>query len=166
MVPIPDRSRFDRLIAPLIEPAYRLAFAMLRQREAAEDTVQEATLKAWRRIGQFRDERGGIRAWYFTIVANECRSLRRARWWSVLRFGELRPSRRGEDAALSAAELRQSMLRLPESDRMLLYLFYWLDLPLEEVAAVARISTAAARSRLYRAVGRLRLQLDPNEEKI
>ena len=58
------------------------------------------------------------------------------------------------------------MLRLPESDRMLLYLFYWLDLPLEEVAAVARISTAAARSRLYRAVGRLRLQLDPNEEKI
>ena len=32
---------------------------MLRQREAAEDTVQEATLKAWRRIGQFRDERGG-----------------------------------------------------------------------------------------------------------
>jgi RNA polymerase sigma-70 factor, ECF subfamily len=150
----------------LIEPAYRLAFAMLRQREAAEDTVQEATLKAWRRIAQFRDERGGIRAWYLTIVANECRSLRRGRWWSVLRLGDVRPPRRGDDSALHAAELRQSISRLLPSDRLLLYLFYWLDLPLEEVAAVARISTAAARSRLYRAVRRLRLELDPNEEKI
>lgn len=154
------------MIAPLIEPAYRLAFAILRQREAAEDTVQEATLKAWHRIEQFRDERGGIRAWYFTIVANECRSLRRARWWSVLRLSDLRPQRRAEDMALTAAELRHSILRLPASDRLLLYLFYWLDLPLEEVAAVAGISTAAARSRLYRAVGRLRLELDPNEERI
>lgn len=154
------------MIAPLIEPAYRLAFAMLRQREAAEDTVQEATLKAWRRIGQFRGERGGIRAWYFTIVANECRSLRRGRWWSVLRLDDLRPLRRTEEPAMTAAELRHSMLRLRESDRLLLYLFYWLDLELDEVAAVAGISTGAARSRLYRAVGRLRLHLDPDQEKI
>jgi RNA polymerase sigma-70 factor (ECF subfamily) len=65
---------------------------------------------------------------------------------------------------MAASELRQSMTRLPHSDRVLLYLFYWLDLPLEEVAAVVGVSTAAARARLYRAVGRLRLEIDPLKE--
>jgi RNA polymerase sigma-70 factor (ECF subfamily) len=161
-----DRTGFDRQVAPLIEPAYRLAYAILRQREAAEDAVQEATLKAWRKLAGFRGERGGFRAWYFTIVANECRSLQRGRWWSVLQLGEVTQRQHIADAAMDASELRQSIARLSHSDRVMLYLFYWLDLPLDEVAAVIGISVGAAKARLYRAVGRLRLQLDPNEEAI
>ena len=66
---------------------------------------------------------------------------------------------------MTASELRQTIGRLSRSDRLILYLFYWLDLPLEEVAAVAGVSTAAARARLYRAVGRLRLEFDPAKEQ-
>jgi RNA polymerase sigma-70 factor, ECF subfamily len=160
-----DRAGFDALIAPMVEPAYRLAFAMLRQRMPAEDAVQEATLKAWKKFATFRNERGGFRAWYFTIVANECRSLQRGRWWSVLRFDQVRPPQGSDEAAMTASELRQTIARLSRSDRLLLYLFYWLDFPIEEVAAVAGVSTAAARARLYRAVGRLRLEFDPSKEK-
>lgn len=65
---------------------------------------------------------------------------------------------------MNAIELRQLIARLSYQDRVMLYLYYWLDLPLEEVAAVVGVSTAAARARLYRAVGRLRLQLDPTQE--
>jgi RNA polymerase sigma-70 factor (ECF subfamily) len=160
------RALFDRQIVPLIEPAYRLAFAMLRQREAAEDAVQDATLNAWRKMKDFRGERGGLRAWYFTIVANQCRSVRRGRWWSVLRFPDIRPREESREALSNASELRQSIDRLSHSDRVLLYLYYWLDLPLDEIAAAAGISPAAAKSRLYRAVGRLRLELDPEEERL
>ena len=159
-----DRGGFDALITPLVEPAYRLAFAMLRQRMPAEDAVQEGTLKAWNKFASFRNERGGFRAWFLTIVANECRSLQRGRWWSVLRFDEVRPPQESGEAAMTASDLRQTIARLSRSDRLLLYLFYWLDFPLEEVAAVAGLSTAAARARLYRAVGRLRLQFDPSKE--
>jgi RNA polymerase sigma-70 factor, ECF subfamily len=161
---ISDRGGFDRLIAPMLEPAYRLAFAILRQREAAEDAVQEATLKAWHRIGQFRGEGGGIRAWYFAIVANECRSARRASWWSVLHLWGDGPPPGNLEATMAASELRQSITRLKHADRVLLYLYYWLDLPLEEVGAIVGVSATAAKARLYRAVGRLRLQLDPTEE--
>jgi DNA-directed RNA polymerase specialized sigma24 family protein len=70
------------------------------------------------------------------------------------------------DSALKASELRQSIARLAYWDRVLLYLFYWLDLPVDEVAVVIGVSPAAAKARLYRAVGRLRLQIDPDEEKI
>ena len=160
-----DRTGFDTLITPLVEPAYRLAFAILRQRMPAEDAVQEATLKAWNKFASFRNERGGFRAWFLTIVANECRSLQRGRWWSVLRFDEVRPPQESGEVAINASELRQTIARLSRSDRLLLYLFYWLDLPLEEVAAVAGLSVGAARSRLYRAVGRLRLEFDPSKEK-
>jgi RNA polymerase sigma-70 factor (ECF subfamily) len=160
-----DRAGFDSLVTPLVEPAYRLAFAMLRQRMPAEDAVQEATLKAWNKFASFRNEGAGFRAWYLTIVANECRSLQRGRWWSVLRFDEVRPPQESGEAAMTASELRQTIARLSRSDRLLLYLFYWLDFPLEEVAAVAGLSTAAARARLYRAVGRLRLEFDPSKEQ-
>lgn len=159
-----DRAGFDSLITPLVEPAYRLAFAMLRQKMAAEDAVQEATLKAWSKFASFRNERGGFRAWYLTIVANECRSLQRGRWWSVLRFDQVRPPQESDEAAMTALDLRQTIARLSRSDRLLLYLFYWLDLPLEEIAAVAGISTGAAKARLYRAVRRLRLEFDPSKE--
>src|SRR2546428_6188314 len=131
-----DRAGFDGLITPLVEPAYRLAFAMLRQGMPAEDAVQEATLKAWNKFASFRNERGGFRAWFLTIVANECRSLQRGRGWSVLRFDQVRPPQESDEAAMTASDLRQTIARLSRSDRLLLYLFYWLDLPLEEVAAV------------------------------
>ncbi len=137
---------------------------MLRQRQSAEDAVQEATFKAWKKFSGFRDEGGGVRAWFLTIVANECRSLQRGRWWSVLRVGKVEATEPSHDTAMRASELRQLITRLSTADRLILYLFYWLDLPLEEVAAVAGVSVAAARARLYRAVGRLRLEIDPQGE--
>src|ERR1700737_4549638 len=118
-----DRAGFDGLITPLVEPAYRLAFAMLRQRMAAEDAVQEATLKAWNKFATFRNERGGFRAWYLTIVANASRSLQRGRWWSVLRFDQVRPPQVSDESAMTASDLRQTIARLSPPARPLLYLF-------------------------------------------
>jgi RNA polymerase sigma factor (sigma-70 family) len=74
------------------------------------------------------------------------------------------PNAAGNESALSASDLRQSMARLRHDDRVLLYLFYWLDLSLDDIGAALGISAKAAKSRLYRAVGRLRLEVDPNEE--
>src|SRR2546422_9475241 len=77
---------FEILLEPLIEPGYRLAFSLLQQREAAEDAVQEATLKAWRHIGQLRPGTPCLRPWFLKIVANVCRDQQRVRWWSVIRL--------------------------------------------------------------------------------
>src|SRR5206468_1475292 len=72
-----DASAFALLLDPLWEPAYRLAYSMLRDRAAAEDAVQEAGMKAWRAAGRLRDDSGDLRPWFLTIVANQCRSIRR-----------------------------------------------------------------------------------------
>src|ERR1700687_5544216 len=78
-----DRAS-ETLLEPLLQQAYRLAFVMLHDHHAAEDAVQEAALKAWRKVSQLR-EGSDMRPWFLAIVANQCRSTRRTRWWSVLR---------------------------------------------------------------------------------
>jgi RNA polymerase sigma factor (sigma-70 family) len=159
-----DQVAFEALITPLIHPAYRLAYAILRRREAAEDAVQEAVLKAWRGIGRLRPETESLRPWFFTIVANECRSVRRGRWWSVVPLFQGPHRVFNEQRIAETADLRRSIERLNHRDRVLLYLYYWLDLPLEEVAQALGISPQATKGRLYRAVGRLRERLTLPEE--
>jgi RNA polymerase sigma-70 factor (ECF subfamily) len=64
-----DRRAFEDLVAPLVEPAYRLACGMLLDRDEAEDALQEATLKAWLKLGSFR-KGADPRPWFLTIGTN------------------------------------------------------------------------------------------------
>src|SRR5690349_11379404 len=79
-----DESAFELLVRPHLQPGYRLAVAMLGDPTAAEDAVQEATFKAWRHLGRLRPG-SAMRPWFLTVVANQCRSERRSRWWRVVR---------------------------------------------------------------------------------
>ncbi|TMC32991.1 MAG: RNA polymerase sigma factor [Chloroflexi bacterium] len=152
-----DEPAFDALVGPLIEPAFKLAVVVLRDPNEAQDAVQEATVKAWRSLGRLRDETA-VRQWFFAIVANQCRSMRRTRWWSVVRVESIVSREQGlheqEDERL---DLGRELSRLPATDRAVIFLFFYLDLPLNEVAKVLRISPQAAKSRVHRAVTRLRL---------
>src|SRR5207245_10311190 len=67
-----DQVSFERLIEPHIAVGYRLAAAMLSDAGHAEDAVQDATLRAWRSIGQLRSSTH-VRGWFLAIVANRSR---------------------------------------------------------------------------------------------
>ena len=167
MTPRPASVTHDEWFGPLLQdlllPGYRLACGMLHDAVAAEDVVQEAALKAWRRRGQLRPK-SDARPWFLAIVANECRSVRRRRWWSVLPLGprELpRPS--DEPATAERLDLRRALRRLPVSDQLVVVLFFYLDLPLDEVARASGLTVTAARSRLYRALKKLRPEMEREE---
>jgi RNA polymerase sigma-70 factor (ECF subfamily) len=158
-----DERAFDALIGPLVEPGYRLAVSMLGDREEAEDAVQEATIKAWRNLHQLKDA-GVARSWFFTIVANQCRSVRRGRWWSVVKVAAPEQAKSGpEDQAVQRTDLQRAMRRLGHDDRLALYLRYYMDLPLNEVATVLGVSETAAKSRIHRAAQGLKPAVDVPE---
>src|SRR5919199_6438324 len=149
-----NHAAFETLVRPLGEPAYNLAFAILHHRHDAEDAVQEAIVKAWRKLSQLRDS-VSFRAWFFKIVANECRMARRGRWRSVVKLPEVRPTAAADgEVSDVTTDLRRELARLPEPDRLIVFLYFVLDLPLEEIADVLDLSPAGAKSRLYRALGR------------
>jgi RNA polymerase sigma-70 factor (ECF subfamily) len=129
---------------------------MLKDRGAAEDAVQDAALKAWRKLGGFRAG-SELRPWFLAIVANECRSTRRTRWWGVIRLGEFTPHRvSSEDSSAELIDLDVALDRLPQHQLLALTLYYHLDLPIEEVARVLGCSVGAARVRIHRALAALR----------
>src|SRR5487761_531143 len=82
-----DRVAYERLLEPAIRSATRLAFAMLHDRSEAEDAFQESALRAWRRLHNLR-EGSSFQPWFIGIVANQCREIRRGRWWRLLRVAE------------------------------------------------------------------------------
>jgi RNA polymerase sigma-70 factor (ECF subfamily) len=146
-------------VTPLVPAAQRLAFGMLQNRHECEDAVQEATFKAWRAFGRLRDQ-SNLRAWFLTIVANECRQRRRSRWWSLVRVAE--PSEEvpapASDGAVSM-DLRRALARLPTDMRLVLVLRYYMDLPFNEVGRILGISAPAAKARVHRALARLRVDI-------
>jgi len=155
-----DRTAFDGLVGPLIEPGYRFAFGMLHDREAAEDAVQEAAFKAWTRLENLRPG-SSIRPWFFGIIANQCRSTRRTRWWTVVKLGAPgRTINSPEDQIVRGADLRRALRRLPVDRLEALVLHYYLDLTLEEVASVCRVPVGTVKSRIARGLEQLRPDAD------
>lgn len=157
-------AAFTAQLEAVLDQAYRLATVMLRDRPAAEDAVQEAALKAWRKQGQLRGGPDSFKTWFLSIVANECRMARRGRWWHVIRMPEppMQPGSVGDLAA--AGDLRAAISKLGPADQTALFCYFYLDMPMDQVARVLRVSSAAARSRVYRAAQRLRPDLDPSED--
>src|ERR1700730_15830066 len=100
MNPVQTDSHFDAMIGPHLDAGYRTALAILRDPDQAHDAVQESAFKAWRKLHQLREGKPA-RPWFLTIVANQCRSERRRRWWSVIRMADVEPETTGEDAWLA-----------------------------------------------------------------
>jgi RNA polymerase sigma factor (sigma-70 family) len=157
-----DADSFAALIEPLLDPAYRLAAVMLADRPAAEDAVQEASIKAWRKLRQLRGDLTSLRPWFLSIVANECRMTRRRRWWSVLKLAEV-PTSAWRSEQRDTSNLHAALLNLSSEERLPLVLHFYLDLPLDEVARALHVSPSAAKSRIYRAAKRLRSDLTVEE---
>ena len=138
----------------------------------AEDAVQDAFVKAYAALSRFRPD-APFRPWILRIVANEARNRRRSagrRAGLALRAAE---DRRPGDAAPSpesavlADEARSALLiamaGLRDEDREIIGARYFLDLSEAEAAEALGLPKGTVKSRLSRALGRLREQLAASE---
>ncbi len=151
--------------------ALRTAYVVAGNAADAEEAVQDAFVKAYRALWRFRPG-APFKPWLLRIVANEARNRRRSagrRAALALRAtqepsGEAAPS---PEAALLGAEQRAELIealnRLPENDREALACRYFLDLSEAETAAALGVRPGTVKSRVSRALERLRAEL--GEEK-
>lgn len=140
---------------------------MLHDRQEAEDVFQESALRAWRRLRNLRDG-SRFQPWFFGIVANQCREVRRGRWWRLVRIPDATASRtvREADAWLEGEDLWRAVNRLPYDQRVAILLHFHLDLPLSDVAVALGISVPGVKTRINRALKRLRPALGVSEVSV
>jgi RNA polymerase sigma factor (sigma-70 family) len=159
-----DGSAFAELLRPEYVTAFRVACGLLHDVDEAEDAVQEAAFTAWRKLGNIR-EGSPLRPWFLAIVANQCRTVAKSPWWSIVRIE--RPEAEATTGDLAAGiDLRRALARLGHDERLLLVCRYYLDMPYEEIAGILGISAKAARTRVERALHRMRPILQAREALI
>ena len=169
-----DLDAYEDLVARYTAAAHRAA-VLLGAGDDADDVVQEAFVKAYRKLRWCRADTA-FRPWLLAIVANETRNLhrsRRRRDALVLRAASRAdPSVSGPDdpaAAALAAERRAALVAavgaLDERDRDVLVCRFLLDLSEAETAVALGWQRGTVKSRTARALHRLRARLDADLTK-
>ena len=171
-----DLSAYEELVRRHQRVAVRVAYLAGGSAAEAEDAAQEAFVKAFRALPRFR--RGApFRPWLLAIVANEARNRRRAagrRGRLAARVAAMQGEDRPEgDAAPSpeeavlAGEERQELMgalsTMRLEDRLVIAYRYFLEPPEAETAAALGCPRGTVKSRLSRALGRLRAALRDEE---
>lgn len=158
-----DSIAFERLLERTIRPATKLAFAMLHDRTEAEDAFQDSALRAWRRIQNLRDG-SRFQPWFIGILANQCREVRRGKWWQLIRLSDVQALGSVDDSTwFEGEDLRRAVMNLPYDQRVTILMHFHLDMPLSDVAVALGISVPGAKSRINRALKRLRPAMGVSE---
>ena len=160
-----DVRAYGELVERYRDLAFRTAYLITRSAADAEDAAQEAFVKAYYALGRFRTQ-SPFRPWILRIVANEARNRARSarrREGLALRVAGDRPSGGAAPSPEAAALDRErdeallaAMAQLSEADRQILTCRYLLDLSEAETADTLGIRRGTVKSRLSRALGRLR----------
>ena len=156
---------FDEHHAPLFRFAYRLTGSVAD----AEDIVQVCFLELLRPDCTYDPKRAPLRTWLFGVVRNQ--SLKRFRLKSATDLPETVNASSPEHEILRAEVeevVRRAVLMLPETQREVLILAHYEQMPLAEIAGILDIDAGAVKSRLQRARAGLRETLSayaPNLER-
>lgn len=175
-----ERELFHALIRPYERGAYILAYSILRNREDAEEAVQQAMLHIFARLSQL-DEAEKFKPWAMRVVENEAKMHRRKRRQNLYESIDVSNSETGEEKAfrprqfadwhdlpsdiVEQKEVREAIWKalgeLPDIYREVLILRDMQHLDVAETAQVLGIGQSAVKTRLHRARLMMRESLTP-----
>jgi len=153
-------NAFSHLVDRHKDKAYNLAFRICGNREEAEEIAQDAFIKAYRSLKNFR-KKSSFATWLYRIVYNTAISLVRTRKQRILALEEF-PADAADFLGFSKNEeeagedYRNSLInfalqKIPEEDRGLITLYYYDDLDTEEISKITGINKPGIKVRLFRA---------------
>jgi len=170
-----DRAAISELFRRHYPSCLRLARGILRSDDESQDAVQSAYVSAFQHFIEFRGE-SSFRTWISRIVFNRCMVQRRTPWsragWVYL---DDQPAGRGPDSlachlpnpevSAYSSEINSALTRavslLPSTLREAFSLYCVSGLSVKEVAETLGLSHSAAKTRVFRAREKVRVQLQP-----
>lgn len=153
-----DGAAWEALVRLHQDPIYRLAYLLLGDPDEAEDVAQETFIRTHRHLDHY-DESRPLRPWLMRIASNLARNRRRsiARYWQAIeRAARQQPAQVPSMNPDDVQELWEAIQRLKHGDQQVIYLRYFLEVPEAEMASILEIPRGTVKSRLHRALTRLR----------
>lgn len=161
-----DHDAFSVLVGATIARLDAAARLILRDPELARDAVQEGYLRAWRNLAALRDP-DRFEAWLHRLVVHSCIDATRRRRRRPMEV-ELTPIDGPATADMTSAiadreQLDLALRRLDPEWRAVVVLYYFLGMPLPDVAATLGIPLGTAKSRLHRSLAAMRVTIGADE---
>jgi RNA polymerase sigma-70 factor (ECF subfamily) len=153
-------SQIEQIYRSRLPELWRVAAAVSGSREAAPDLVQEAFVRAVRRIDSFRGD-GPLEGWLWRIVVNVATNGRREPLRLALPQEELVADT--PPAAIPDGEVTAAMSALSERQRLVLFLRYYADLDYATIAEALSISSGTVGATLTTARAALAHALEVKE---
>jgi RNA polymerase sigma-70 factor (ECF subfamily) len=150
-------TRIEAAYASSFSRFYRVAFAIVRDRDAAWDVVQEGFASAIRSRNGFRGE-APLETWLWRVIVNEAFAVARRRRLHELGVSELLSDPATEEPLLSDAV--EIVAALPPRQRLVVFLRFYADLDYSAIAEVAQISVGTVSATLHAALAALRRELE------
>ncbi|MGN1345311.1 MAG: sigma-70 family RNA polymerase sigma factor, partial [Eubacteriales bacterium] len=166
-----DEAAFAYLYEKTYNMVYNIACSMLKDTEEAQDIVQEVYIKVYLRLETLNDNFSFIR-WLHIIAANTCRDHLEARRLPAEPLSARKESEATEtleDSLLgySNNDLLAEMIRtLPDTQARAVYLFYYKQLSVGQIAALENCSVNTIKSRLYYARNTLKRAIEAEERRL
>jgi RNA polymerase sigma-70 factor (ECF subfamily) len=161
-----DHDAFAVLVGASIARLDAAARLILRDPELARDAIQEGYLRAWRNLPALRDPER-FEAWLHRLVVHSCIDVTRRRRRRPMEIA-LTPIDGPATSDFSSTiadreQLDQALRRLDPEWRAVVVLYYFLGMPLPDVAATLRIPLGTAKSRLHRSLAAMRVTIGADE---
>lgn len=134
---------------------YRVACHALGDRAEAEDVTQTVLLRLYQHKGNFESEEHR-KHWIFRVAVNECRKVLRSPWRRRMVPLE---DWDGPAEESSGGEVLEMVMALDAKYRLPIYLFYYEDLPVKEIAKILKTNPSTVQTRLQRAREKLKIAL-------
>ena len=157
-----DVEAFEAIAVAMADRLMGIAFGILRDRDLAEDAVQATVVVAWRDLPRLRDPER-FEGWIQRILVRSCTSVHRQarrQWVAVRRIPLDRMAPDPLDGLVDRDTLERAFRHLPIDQRIVLVYRYYLDLPVDVIAAALGVPAGTVKSRLHYAISALRAAVD------
>ena len=162
-----DRAAFELLYHRYVRSVFGIAMRRLRDRQRAEDAVQETFAAVWRSAGSYRPERGPAAPWLYAIARNAIVDRMRARNEPPAEVPDRASSEPGPsdhaESSFVAWRVHRALEELPDKEREVVELAYWSGLSQSEVAEFLHIPLGTVKTRTRSALSRLAGVLEGEE---
>lgn len=153
-----EAAEYHRIVETYLDEVYRTVFCYCKNKETAEDAVQNTFLKLLNtKDTQFKDEKH-IKYWLIKVAVNECKNMWKSFWnRNKVSFEELDTDLSYRDKVHE--ELAEILEKLPKNYRVVIHLYYYEEYSVKEIATILGISESNVQVRLKRARDKMKVLL-------